>query len=115
MESMMNAAKASNALAIPSLSTEPVAQEGGAAKVVKKEVLLGRERKVFREGRSFYVLMKGAKVALSKVREMDAAAKKEKKAKEAAKKAKAAARAEKAKAKAAAPKKTRKAAAKKNA
>lgn len=78
---------------------------GGAAKVVKKAVLLGRERKVFRDGRSFYVVMKGEKVALAKAKEMDAAAKKAKKEAEAKKKARAAAKA--AKAKAAAPKKPR--------
>jgi hypothetical protein len=69
---------------------------GGAAKIVKKALLLGRERNVFRDGRSFYVVMKGEKVPLSKAKEMDAAAKKAKKEAEAKKKAKAAAKAAKA-------------------
>ena len=61
---------------------EAAAQDGGA---VSKVFLCGRERKVIVEGRYRFVTIKGAKVSITKAREMDKKFKADKKAKEAKK------------------------------
>lgn len=70
------------------MNAEVQPQDGGAA--ARKVKLMGRERAVVKMGRSSYVVIKGAKVPLSKAKEMDKEYRKAKKEKEAAKKAKAA-------------------------